>query len=206
MTDNSETKSTRGERTRRRIMAYARRQFMARGFRHITVEQLCAGMGMSKRTFYKYFSNRDDLVEALVFEQLAEIGQAISENFLSDQPAHEVLMNHFHILNERFINRISLQLMVDVQDLLPESWAKIEQFRSTIAIAIAELIKRGQEEGTMRRGIDPLVVGKFMQLIFNHIALPNVIVSAGLSFPQVVETIEALFIHGLLAEPKQGGE
>ena len=74
---------SRTEKTRKRIMVHADRVFAERGFRKVTVEELCADMGMSKRTFYRYFPDRDALVEAILAERVAEYVPSIIENLTS---------------------------------------------------------------------------------------------------------------------------
>ncbi|GGG71605.1 TetR family transcriptional regulator [Kocuria dechangensis] len=49
-------------RTRRSLIAQARRLTAAHGLAGFTVEQLCAEVGISRRTFFNYFATKDDAV------------------------------------------------------------------------------------------------------------------------------------------------
>jgi len=47
---------------RRRILAGARRHFFANGFRRVTMDDLAAELGMSKKTLYAHFPSKQHLL------------------------------------------------------------------------------------------------------------------------------------------------
>ncbi len=49
-------------RTRRALVAGARRLTVERGLAGFTVDELCAGVGISRRSFFNYFASKDDAV------------------------------------------------------------------------------------------------------------------------------------------------
>ncbi|MFF0903034.1 UNVERIFIED_CONTAM: TetR/AcrR family transcriptional regulator [Kocuria sp. CPCC 205316] len=49
-------------RTRRALVAGARRLTAERGLAGFTVDELCAGVGISRRSFFNYFASKDDAV------------------------------------------------------------------------------------------------------------------------------------------------
>src|SRR3954466_9331928 len=58
---------------RERIVAGARRHFFAHGFRGVTMDDLAAELGMSKKTLYAHFRSKPALVEAVVLDKFAEL-------------------------------------------------------------------------------------------------------------------------------------
>ncbi len=198
MTKIERGRPSRTEKTRRRIIAHADRVFRERGFRKVTVEELCADLGMSKRTFYRYFPDRDALVIAVVVEGIEEHVPAILENLTSAGPVDAILRRHFDLLIHNVLRNVSTQLMVDIQVLMPELWDRIDQFRSGAVGIITELLRRGQQEGTIRPGIDPTVAGKLIQGILTHVAHPRFMAEQGLSFDQFIATFKDLLLQGVL--------
>ena len=65
MEDSSNTK-------REQLIRTGKELFWKFGFRRVTVEEICSEAGISKMTFYKYFSNKLDLVKRI----MDEIGRA----------------------------------------------------------------------------------------------------------------------------------
>lgn len=86
------------ERTRKiaqtELTAVAQDLFLAQGFEDTTVEQIAAAAGMSKRTFFRYFASKDDLVIGkydLFAERMAEAFDARPV----DEPVWESLRRVF---------------------------------------------------------------------------------------------------------------
>ena len=191
--------SARGEKTRQRIMAYASRLFYDRGIRKITVEELCVGLGISKRTFYKYFANRDALVETLMIERFSSFSVLVVENLNSDKPVDEILKTHFHLLLNNMFAQVSTQMMADIQLLLPHIWEQIESFRQGLMEIIKNLLLRGQKDGSINKDIEPEVVGKMLQGLVHHLANPQFLLSNGLSIEQLVSNWQSVMLYGVLS-------
>jgi AcrR family transcriptional regulator len=193
----------RTEKTRNRIMAHAERVFRERGFRKVTVEELCADLGMSKRTFYRHFPDRDSLVVAILGKRFAEYGPRIIENLTSSGPVDRILRQHFDVLIQEVFSNVSTQLMADVQVLMPDLWDRIDQYRSGAVGIITDLLRRGQQDGSIRRNIDPTVAGKLIQGILTNVAHPRFLVEQGLGFDQFISTFKDLLLHGFLAPRRE---
>jgi AcrR family transcriptional regulator len=56
------------ESTRRHLLAVANRHFHSKGFEATTIDEICLEVGISRRTFFRYFPHK----EALVFPNRAE--------------------------------------------------------------------------------------------------------------------------------------
>ena len=98
---------------------------------------------------------------------------------------------------------VSTQMMVDVQVLMPELWDRIDQFRSGAVGIITELLRRGQNEGSIRPDIDPTVAGKLIQGILTNVAHPKFMAEQGLSFDQFIATFKELLLQGVLVPTKE---
>ena len=188
----------RAEKTRRRIMAHAERVFRERGIRKVTVEELCADLGMSKRTFYRHFPDREALVVAIVSERVADFGPAIIENLTSFARADDIIREHFNLVIKNMLSGVTTQFMVDVQVLMPEVWDRIDQFRSGAVGIITELLRRGQQEGSIRPDSDTAVAGKVIQGILTNVAHPRFLAEQGLSLDQFLATFKDLLLQGVL--------
>lgn len=88
------------ERTRRlaqtELTAVAQDLFVAQGYDNTTVDQIAAAAGMSKRTFFRYFPSKDDLVIGkydLFADRMAEALDARPRN----EPVWESLRRMFDI-------------------------------------------------------------------------------------------------------------
>jgi AcrR family transcriptional regulator len=162
------------------------------------VEEICAGLGMSKRTFYRYFSDRNDLATAVVYETLGRHAPDIVENLASQKPVDEILKTHFDLVINKVLAGVSTQVLADVQLFLPEVWDNIVQFRAEVIRTLSELLHRGQREGVVRTDIDPAAAGKFIQGVVSKMANPAFLLEQDLTMGQFIFTFQSLLLHGVL--------
>ncbi len=199
---NAEPKADteRAERTRERILLYSAKHFRERGIRKVTVDELCAEMALSKRTFYKYFRSRDDLVEVIIDRVVSEASRATRESLQSDGPASEALRTHVGQVSKLFDTQSSVLMMADIQTTMPELWARIVELRKEMVNLTIETLRRGQAEGDIRSDIDADVLGKVLQGISDTVGNPVFALANGLSLDQLGSTLLQIVLHGILAE------
>jgi AcrR family transcriptional regulator len=90
------------ERTRQRVRAeitdVALALFLEQGFEETTVDQVVTAAGISRRSFFRYFGTKEDIV----FGDLAEQGPVLLEALRArpdDEPIWEALRQAFTVLN-----------------------------------------------------------------------------------------------------------
>ena len=89
------------ERTRRAVQAEisetAMRLFVEQGFDTTTIDQIAQQAGISRRSFFRYFATKEDVV----LGNLADRGRAIQAALVArpaDEPAWEALLGAFAVL------------------------------------------------------------------------------------------------------------
>lgn len=95
--------------TRSVILYSARELFWKHGFRRVTVEEICEKAGISKMTFYRYFTDKIELAK-VIFDNEAREGYKKFKEIISDE----------NILPEEKINRILLLKFEGTNDLSQE--------------------------------------------------------------------------------------
>jgi len=59
------------------ILQNARKRFEAEGFSRVSVDDLAADLGMSKKTFYKHVASKDALLDEVIGDILDEVGSNV---------------------------------------------------------------------------------------------------------------------------------
>ncbi|MGN5236876.1 TetR/AcrR family transcriptional regulator [Rhodococcus sp. SJ-3] len=68
----------RGERTREQILTVALNQFLLRGSSEVSIQEIAEGVGVSRATFYQYFSGKDQLILELTDLSGTAVGELIT--------------------------------------------------------------------------------------------------------------------------------
>ena len=144
--------------TRHHILETAAIEFAARGYEGVSLNQLIERLGMSKGSFYYYFDDKADLfstvadlawamvlpVEGLDLDSLNEDDYWPSLEALLREARARVRANPWLVGFTRLI--YDPPDVAGVRDALAEKFAEARQWQ-------AELIKRGQKIGTVRRDL-----------------------------------------------------
>ena len=150
-----------------RILDAAQVRFFAHGFSRVSMDELAADLGMSKRTLYRHFRSKHELLAAVVrrfTDQIAlEMDPILADRAL-DFPVRlgailAVLGRRLVLLDKYFIE--------DLVRHAPREWERIEDFRrERILRVFGELFKEGAAEGHFRKDLDPALV---LQIYFHSI-------------------------------------
>ena len=72
------------QRTYEELQRVALTLFAARGFDHVTIEDICAEAEVSKTTFYRYFDSKEDVLLGSSQQKLTEMAAALAQRPASE--------------------------------------------------------------------------------------------------------------------------
>ena len=117
-----------------KIFEKARKLFFSIGIRNTTMDELAKEIGISKKTLYKEFQNKADIVHFCVEHELKNEDIALQEIFLkTDNAIEELLFTAERIHAE--LKQFHPSITQDLMKFYPESWALIEHHRDITAKA-----------------------------------------------------------------------
>ncbi len=183
-----------------RVIEEAEKMFRKHGVRTITMDDIARRLGISKKTIYQHFTDKDDLVYQVTLHNMTReandydcIIQTASNPIQEMLKASEMMKLHLADTNPNLVQ--------DIQKYHPKAWAVIRQFEQQHVVeAIADNIRTGTEQGLYYSNVDPETMAR-LRLETVHAAFNDAI------FPRNRLTIEAIqqqlmehFIRGLLTE------
>ena len=155
-----------------RIKKKAHELFLQYGLRSVSMDDIANGIGISKKTIYQFYADKDELVDAVVEsefsknENLCECDRmnavnAIHEIFL----AMDMLADMFRSMNPSFI--------FDMQKYHPKAYLKFDQYKNDSLFNIVRTnILRGIKEELFREDIDVDIIARFrvqsLMMAFSH--------------------------------------
>jgi len=112
------------------LIATGRELFWRHGFRRVTVEEICKKAGVSKMTYYKFFSNKTELAKT-VFQSVVDEGvQQFKELMLSDVSPSEKIRGMI-MLKMESTNQISREFL---EDFYTGSDPELQKFVSEVTL------------------------------------------------------------------------
>ena len=148
------------ERTKAEILAAGIDEFSERGLNGARVDNIAARTRTNKRMIYYYFGSKERLYIAVLEDAYRKIREAEKELRLDDLPPAEAIRTLAEFTFDYHWRNPQLAKLVVVENVHKGKYLSrsdtISSFNLSIIDAIAEVLRRGAEEGVLRRDIDPV--------------------------------------------------
>ena len=184
-----------------RIRLKAEEMFSQFGFSKVTMEEIAAELCISKKTLYKYFSNKEHVLKEVIGEVKCEITTFVDE-LLADKTMEFIdKINKLMSFLAMHIAKIDGPLVRDLMKNHPEMWSDIQKFRREKTHAnFSRLIQEGIERGFFRKDIPAqLIVMMYdsaMQGLLNRDALSELPFTSD----QIHREVNKVVFEGILSD------
>ena len=144
-----------------RIRQKAHELFMQYGLRSVSMDDIATSLGISKKTIYLYYADKDELVEAVVDteftknESICEYDRGHSKNAV-----HEIFMA-MDMVVEMF-STMNPSLIFDMQKYYPGAFKKFHKYKNDYLFSvIRDNVIRGISEELYRPEINVDIISRF---------------------------------------------
>ena len=173
--------------------------FMRTGVKSFTVESLAGRLGMSKKTIYKYFPSKENLVRKIAMFMTSQVEQMfnrIREN--EKNPTLQFIKVMEHIA--KFASRAPVQRMAQLKTAYPEVWKDIERFRLKRQDDFYQILKSAQEQGLARKDLDMKKVATVFINMVNNTFQPEFFLANDLAVGETINGFVTIISRGLFNE------
>lgn len=137
-----------------RIINGALDLFLQAGIKSVTMDDIARHLGMSKKTIYHFFGDKNELVVELVKSRLKEDERQINEIIEKSANVIEEMIGMMKC-SEDIFSRINPIVFHDLQKYHPQAWQEFQNFKAGVIISkLVELLNKGMEQGFIRDDID----------------------------------------------------
>lgn len=199
--------STKGRQTRQAIEDSARKLFAERGFHGTTLADITSAAGKSPAVFYRYFTDKEDLLASL------------AESFLADVTPHRVHLPASPADTRYFVSAVSgywntfkqnigIMLAVDQLAATEARFAAVQnEFRRFGMDVVAASVHRAQQQG-YAGGLDAERTALAIALLFERFTTvclrPDAAaLGAPVSDAEAVDTLSAIWMRTLYGPPRK---
>lgn len=162
-----------------------------RGFYNISMEELAEAAGISKRTIYRHFAGKEEIIEATIEVLAEEVTAKNAELLASRKDVKEITVRIFKNI-AYFVNQ---QTLKELQQYYPLLWNKIEKIRqSKIDLLMAALMNNPNVK--LRWRVKPEIFKAAFTAAMTAVLNPQFILESGMSFEEVGNNFLEMFMFG----------
>ena len=159
-----------------RILIKAEELFMQYGIRSVSMDDIANNLGMSKKTLYQYFADKDELVDAVVDGHIKEIQEDCMSCRLDAADAiHEIFITMERIMEE--FSNMNPMLLYDLEKFHFTAYQRFREHKDKFLLQIIRNnIEWGIKDELYRDDINVDVLSKYriesMMIPFNVAVFP----------------------------------
>jgi AcrR family transcriptional regulator len=178
----------------KRIVEAARRYFFGHGFRTVTMDDLAAELGFSKRTLYAHFPSKVALLEAVLADKFASVNVGLERVAREHKDDFPGALHRLLATMQRELDEIKPPFVRDIRLKAPQVFKGIERRRAElIQRYFGKLFVEGQRTGKVRKDIPAKIIIEILlgavQAIMNPTKIEELGVTPKSGFVAIVKIV-----------------
>ncbi|MDR2651987.1 MAG: TetR/AcrR family transcriptional regulator [Prevotellaceae bacterium] len=149
-----------------KIINIARELFLQRGIRSVTMDEIASEAGISKRTLYETFANKEDLLEKLLENIWAEHRYIVRQIIETTQSCLIGILNIMKYVTEEHKNDLTSKakecFFMDLKKFYPKVAEKNKEYLDLYMSFMAEHLEKGVEQQTVRNDLNLRLVSTLL--------------------------------------------
>ena len=183
--------------TKDRIRQKADELFMRYGLRSVSMDDIANSLGISKKTIYQFFADKNELVDAVLAETLSFNKQNCDRNRNCSANAVEEIFLSMDIADQIFRN-MHPSVIFDMQKYHPQAFSRFLKHKNEYLYSIVfKNLERGIKEDLYRPEINAEILSRFrvesMLLSFN----PEFYIGQKHNIAEVERQLLEHFLYGI---------
>lgn len=180
------------------IISTANELFLKYGFKKITVDEICKTASVSRKTYYSYFKNKDELIKQII-DNIADYGFKLYDDIFNNNAlSFAEKMEKGMLAKIEMSKKWSMEFFTDL--MLLEDGELLQYYTQKISRRSFELtnefLKKAQDEGDIDGNLNLQYVMWILQKQFEHINEPELLTIFS-SVEDLTRQMSQVFVHGI---------
>jgi AcrR family transcriptional regulator len=183
---------------RTRIVDAARELFHEHGYSKVSASEIAQALGISKKTLYKEFETKEDILRAVILPKLKESTKKI-DSILADRamPFLDKLKEVMSMIGFQH-QRVSPVLSRDVFIHAPEVWREIHEVKQARFRKFGTLIEEGIKRGVFRSDVPAEVILRSYTAAVENLMVPQTLGELPCTAQVAFQSLITILFEGIL--------
>ncbi len=185
-----------------RIAESAFNQILKHGLRKFTIDDITADLGISKKTVYKHFDSKNQIVECVLDKYVAE-----------ELDKQEKVMASTQNFRERFEalvlpadqQPIPTQVLAELQQFYPELWDKCAEAIHITRNKILQIYAEGIKRQEIRDDVHPAVIDLVVKGAIDGVLDYRFLSENDIGLINALESIKKMVLYGIMLKNENDG-
>ncbi len=185
---------------RTRITDAARALFLDHGYSKVSTSEIAEALGISKKTLYKEFENKEEILRACTLPRMKESAKVIDAIIADEGLAFpDKLQAVMSAIGFQY-KRATPILMRDVCVHAPDVWKEIQAFKMKRFKKFGELLEEGIRQGVFRSDIPAEIILRTYTAAAENILNPQSLGELPCSAQEAFQSLVKILFEGIINE------
>ena len=183
-----------------RLIVHAATLFAQNGCKAITMDDIANAAGMSKRTIYENFKDKENLLEACLYYFLEHPEFDINQIL---QSTDNIIVAIFKLLENtsKFFFQLKFNFLNEVQKYYPETYnSTVKVYEQQHLKNTNKLLQKGKKDGIIREDIDSVLMAVLINEVSILILHKDVFAGYGFSKKNAMHACMSCITRGMFTE------
>jgi TetR/AcrR family transcriptional regulator, cholesterol catabolism regulator len=181
-----------------RIIAKAREQFFRYGVKSVTMDDIAGELGISKKTIYQHFEDKDAIVHQLMLSEMEQDKCEWEALEGSSNNVIEKIVKSMDIIRHAFAE-INPSAFFDIKKYHPKTWELFQEHKQNFIMeSVRKELLQGIEQGVFRAEIKVEILARMRMEQIEMGFDPHLFPPGKFSLIEVELTMLDHFIRGIL--------
>ena len=180
-----------------KILKGAEELFFKYGIRSVTMDDIAKHLGMSKKTIYQYYKEKDEIIHKLMLAHIKHDECTCRESFEQSSNIVEEVFNMMKNIHEIF-GKVNPQLFYELQKYYPKTWKLFTDFKEGFILNLVEKsLEKGKKEGYVRPDVNVKILARLRMEEIEMAMSPSAFPPDKFKILDVQLTIVEHFLYGI---------
>jgi|ERR1051326_1125252 AcrR family transcriptional regulator len=199
MKPKSRPRSLKPDPNWQRIVDAGRVHFFSHGFRSVTMDDLAAELGISKKTIYAHFPGKFDLLEAVLADKFASVEAMLKKVMRARPRDFASTLRELLAGTQRELDEIKPPFVRDMRQKAPDVFKVVERRRAAlIQHHFGKFFVEGQQAGMVRKDVPAKLIIEILLLMVQSIMNPPKMEELGMMPKEGYTGILKIVLEGTL--------
>ena len=187
---------------RGRIAESALNQILKHGLRKFTIDDITTDLGISKKTIYKHFASKSQIIEYVLDTYVTE-ELAMQEKVMASTQSFRERFEALILPAEQ--QSIPTQVLAELQQFYPELWDKCAEAVHITRNKILQIYAEGMRNGEIRSDVHPAVIDLVVKNAIDGVLDYRFLSKNDISMVQALNSVKSMVLYGIMLKNEDSG-
>ena len=165
------------------------------GLKKFNLDIIASKLKISKKTIYKYFSNKDEIVEEYFKQILATDKEStlktLKENISLNEKFHKIIYSYHKY-------KLPTSVIKEAKLYYPNQWNEINKLKEFKVEAILNLLVEAKRRGEIKEEINITIIALIIEKVSEELLDSNILKEKNLKLNYTADQILQVILNGIL--------